>query len=60
MLDDPRSDVQNLDALCGMSLEEIFVAYLREQNEDGSGGEWEMGWEAFDGIREMQDEFDDE
>ena len=39
MLDDPRSDFQNLDALCGMSLEEIFVAYLREQNEDGSDGE---------------------
>ena len=27
MLDDPRSDDQNLDALCGMSQEEISVAY---------------------------------
>ena len=39
MLDDQRSDRQNLDALCGMSQEEISVAYLRDQNEDGSDGE---------------------
>ena len=60
MLDDPRSDGQNLDALCGISQEEISVTYLREQNEDDSDGEWEMGRGAFDAIREMQDEFDDE
>ena len=30
MLDDPRSDGQNLDALCGISQEEISVTYLRE------------------------------
>ena len=33
---------------------------LREQNEDDSDGEWEMGRGAFDAIREMQDGFDDE
>ena len=41
-----------------MSQEEISVAYLREQNEDDSDGEWEMGRGAFDEIREMQDKFD--
>ena len=30
MLDDPRWDGQNLDALCGMSQEEISVACLRD------------------------------
>ena len=60
MLDDPRSDGQSLDALCDMSQEEISVAYLREQNEDDSDGEWEMGHGAFDAICEIQDEFDDE
>ena len=58
ILDDPRSDGQNLDALCDMSQEEISVAYLREQNEDDSDEEWEMGRGAFDAIREMQDDFD--
>ena len=33
---------------------------LREQNEDDSNGEWEIGRGAFDAIHEMQDEFDDE
>ena len=33
---------------------------LREQNEDDSDGEWEIGRGAFDVTREMQDEFDDE
>ena len=60
ILDDPRSDGQNLDALCEMSQEEISVAYLREQNEDDSDGEWEMGRAAFDEIREMQDKFNNE
>ena len=60
MLDDPKSNGQNLDALCGTSQEEHSVAYLREQNEDDSDGKWEMSCGAFDGIREMQGEFDDE
>ena len=60
MLDYFRSDGQNLNALCGMSQEEISVAYLREQNEDDSDGECEMGRAAFDEIREMQDKFNNE
>ena len=60
MLDDPRSDGQNLDALCGMSQKEISMAYWREQDEVNSDGEWEMGRGEFDAIREMQLEFDDE
>ena len=60
MLDDPRSDGQNLDALCGMSQEEISMAYWREQDEVDSDGEWEMGRGEFNAIREMQHEFDDE
>ena len=32
ILDDPRSDGQNLDALRGMSQEEISVAYLQLQS----------------------------
>ena len=59
MLDDPRSDDQNLDALCGMSQEEISVAYWREQDKVDSDGEWEMVRGEFDAIREMQHEFDD-
>ena len=58
ILDDQRSDRQNLDALRGMFQEEISVAYLREKNEDDSDGEWEVGCRAFDAICEMQDEFD--
>ena len=60
MLDDPRSDGQNLDALCGMSQEEISMAYLREQNEDDSDEKWNMGPGACDVILEMQDGFDNE
>ena len=60
MLDDSTSDGQNLDALCGMSEEEISVAYLRERIEDDSDGELEMSRGAFDAICEMQEGFDDE
>ena len=50
MLDDPRLDGQNLEALCDMSQEEISVAYLREQNEDDCDVEWGMSHGAFDAI----------
>ena len=60
MLDDPRLDGQNLDALCGMCQEEISMAYLREQNEDDSDEKWDMGPGACDAILEMQDGFDNE
>ena len=59
ILDDPKSDGQNLDALYGISQEEISVVYLREQNEDDNDRECEMGHGAFDAICEIQDEFDD-
>ena len=39
---------------------DIFKRMKMKMNEDDSDGEWEMGRGAFDAIREMQDEFDDE
>ena len=62
MLDGSISDGQNLDALCHMSEDEIVSGYSRTENEDDidSEDEWGMSREAFDGIQEMQDEFDDE
>ena len=62
MLDNPRSDGQNLDASCDMSEDEIAAGYSRAENENDSDSdeEWELSRGAFDAIQEMQDEFDDE
>ena len=60
MLDDPRSENENLDTVCDMQDGEIEAAYSQDDNltDNNSDEEWEDNRAAIDTMQETVDAFD--